>query len=370
MKSLLMFVLVALLVAVAPAIAQTPAKRVALIISSYGTQNPELSYDLEELAQAYLVLNDHGLVLDILSPAGGAVPVKTNKDDLAYIQRFKKQTPALKQLGATIAAQNADVDAYDGVLIVGGAGAMMDLPVDAGINKLLTAMVARGRVITAVCHGPAALVDIKTSGGEFFVAGKQVCSFTNVEERAFSSESLAQFPFLIEDKMRERGAIYTANAPMLPFVAVDGQLITAQNPGSVAQAAEALVLKLGLPLKPRVPFKDEASLALLAKARVSGPYVIDLAVAAAPDAYDLQYLGLYAFYSYRLAQTDADKRIELGLMEAGARYFDHPMLQESLVRAQHEQGFVKKAKATLAALGKAHPDHATLAELKNLVGVQ
>ncbi len=199
------------------------------------------------------------------------------------------------------------------------------------------------------------------------MAGKRVCSFTNVEEKAFSSETLALFPFLIEDKMRARGAIYTANAPMLPFVAVDGRLITAQNLGSVAQAAEALVLQLGQSLKPRVPFKDEATMALLAKARVSGPYLIDLAVATAPEAYDLQHLGFYAFYSYRLAQTNADKRIELGLMEAAARHFSHPMLQEALVRAQHEQGFAEKAKVTLAALGKAFPDHATLAELKNLV---
>ncbi len=163
MKSSLISALVAWLAAAAPATAQSPTKRVALIISSYGTQNPELSYDLEELAQAYLVLSDHSVGLDILSPAGGAVPVKTNKDDLPYIQRFKKQTPALKQLGATIAAKDADAHAYDGVLIVGGAGAMMDLPVDAGINKFLTAMVARVRVIAAVCHGPAALADLKTN---------------------------------------------------------------------------------------------------------------------------------------------------------------------------------------------------------------
>lgn len=368
MKTFFLSTFVALFLCAAPVQAQSAGKRVALIISSYGTQNPELSYDLEELAQAYLVLSDHGITLDIISPAGGAVPVKTHKDGLPYIQRFKQQTPALQQLAATVAAKDADPKAYQGVLIVGGAGAMMDLPMDAGIQQLLTALVADQRAIAAVCHGPAALVDVTTGAGNYFVAGKRVCSFTNVEEQAFSSEALASFPFLIEDKMRERGALFTANAPMLPFVAVDGDLITAQNPGSVAQAAEALVHKLGLPLKSRRPFKDEATMALLAKARVSGPFLIDLAIATAPDDYDRQYLGLYAFYSYRLAQTDADKRTELGLMEAAARHFSHPMLQEALVRAQHEQGFGKKAKVTLAALAKTHPDHANLDTLKSLVG--
>ena len=70
---------------------QATAKRVAILISSYGSlEHPDLSYDLEELAQAYLVLTDNGLEIDIISPRGGAVLIKTNKDDLPYIQKFKK----------------------------------------------------------------------------------------------------------------------------------------------------------------------------------------------------------------------------------------------------------------------------------------
>lgn len=346
---------------------ESTGKRVAMLISSYGTQVPELSYDLEELAQAYLVLTDNGIALDIVSPAGGAVPVKTNKDDLPYIQRFKGQTPALRQLASTIAAKDVDRDAYDAIFIVGGSGAMMDLPTDPGVQQLLTHFVARGRSIAAVCHGPAALVDIKTPDGSYLVTGKRVCSFTNLEEKALSAENLANFPFFIEDKMRERQAFYSASAPLLPHIAVDGNLITAQNPGSVARAAEALVIKLGLPLKPRVLFRDEATMALIARARVSGPVLIDLALSTAPDAYDLNYLALYAYYSYRLAQNDVDRRTELGIMETVVRHFSHPMLLDRLVRTQQEQGFDKKASATLALLAKKYPDHDGLPELKKLL---
>ena len=347
---------------------QATGKRVAVLISSYGLLNPDLSYDLEELAQAYLVLHDHGIALDIISPAGGAVPVKANKDTLSYIQRFKNHTPALRQLGATIAAKDADPGKYDGIFIVGGGGAMMDLPSDPGTQKLLTELVKAGRPIAAVCHGPAALTDIKMPDGGFFVAGKQICSFTNVEEKAFSSEMLDRFPFFFFYRMRQRNAIYVSNAPMLPYVAVDGNLITAQNPGSVARAGEALVSKLGLTLRPRTLFKDEAAMALLARARVSGSYQIDLALNSQADAYDHQYLALYAFYSYRLAQTVADKRTELGIMAAVSRHVAHPMLLDALVRAQYEQGFGKKAANSLDRLERDFPEHAALAELKKLVG--
>ena len=45
---------------------QAAGKRVAMLISSYGSQeHPDLSYDIEELAQAYLVLTDNGLEVSL-----------------------------------------------------------------------------------------------------------------------------------------------------------------------------------------------------------------------------------------------------------------------------------------------------------------
>lgn len=34
-------------------------------------------------------------------------------------------------------------------------------------------------IVSAVCHGPAALVDAKLSRGEYLVKGKNVAAFTN-----------------------------------------------------------------------------------------------------------------------------------------------------------------------------------------------
>lgn len=339
--------------------------RVAMLISSNGSEaQPDLSYDLEELAQAYLVLHDNGIEIDIISPAGGPVLVKTHKDDLEYIQRFKSL--ALEQLNNTLASADVNASAYHGVFIIGGGGAMIDLPVHHPTQALLSEFVDQDRVITAVCHGPAAIANLTYADGSYFVAGKRVNGFTNVEEHAFSKESIESFDFLLEDRLKERGANFVHNAPMLPFVAVDDRLITAQNPGSVPGAAEAMVIALGESLEAREPFKDERTLALVNSARTSGSHLIDIALSTTPEQYDLNYLALYGFYAYGLA-TEQNKPIELEVMATIGRYFDHPVYAEAMIRAMVEQGDYDRANAALELFTQRHPDSGELAVLEALL---
>lgn len=337
---------------------QQPASnpKVALLISGYGKQgDPAISYDLEELAQAYLVLQQNGLSLDILSPKGGAVPVHNRKDDLPYMQQFKQQTPALRQLQQTLAPSAELATQYAAVFIIGGDGAMFDLPVDAGTQQFLQAMLQQKKLIAAVCHGPAALVNLKNPDGSYWVAGKEMNSFTLREEQAFSAELLDKFPFILETRLREHGALFVANQPMLPFVAHDDLLITAQNPMSVPAAADLLALQLGQTPRTRTPFPEEATMALLATARSNGVVHIDIALAQQPGLYDLNYLALYGMYSYRLAQTPADKSTELRLMAKIAEHFQHPQYQLALLQAYLAEQQLTPARALYLQLQEQAP---------------
>ncbi len=331
-------------------------KKVAIIISSNGEVGKEnLSYDLEELAQAYLVLEENNIQSDIISPKGGAVLVPTKKDGLDFIQRFKKETTALEKLANTISADQAVSDQYDAVLVIGGAGAMFDLPVDTGTQKFISDFVVADKPIAAVCHGPAALVNISDANGQPFLKGKTVNSFTNLEEKAFGQDVIPLLPFLLEDKMKSLGAHYTYNLPMLPFVATDGNLVTAQNPPSVGTAVEVLLTKMGVKLADRPLFKDEATMALIAQARKSGPALIDVALAKKTAAYDLNYLALYGFYAYNLAQTPEDRKIELGLMQVISHHFSHPQYSVAMVHALMAEGNVDDAKLALSKLKAEFP---------------
>lgn len=334
-----------------------PTPKVALLISGYANQgDPSLSYDQEELAQTYLVLHNNGVAIDIVSPNGGPVLVKTNKDDLDYIQTFKQNTPALAQLSNTVSATQALKNQYDGLFIVGGDGAMFDLPVHDATVKFIQKFARENVPMAAVCHGPAALVNIKMADGSYFVADKTVNSFTRVEDFAFKKEHTDKYPFIAQTQLEQRGAKFVANRPMLPFVAEDGNLITAQNPMSVALAAEALLLKLDITPKPRQRFRDEATMALISQARSQGPLLIDLALKVAPQQYDLNYLALYGFYAYPLAESAEDKRIELALMAKIAEHFSHPMYQQALIKAYVDLGLLTEAKQVIQRFEATYPN--------------
>ncbi|MBE0556243.1 MAG: type 1 glutamine amidotransferase domain-containing protein, partial [Proteobacteria bacterium] len=48
-------------------------------------------------------------------------------------------------------------------------------------------------------------------------------------------------PFQLEDKLKERGGVYSKGADWTPHVLVDGMLVTGQNPASSGPAAEELL---------------------------------------------------------------------------------------------------------------------------------
>ncbi|QOL25611.1 type 1 glutamine amidotransferase domain-containing protein [Thalassotalea sp. LPB0316] len=339
MKPILTLIFFTLLVLAVPVRASSAAEtkvitknqKVAMLISGYGSVDPELSYDLEELVQSYLIFHRNGVSIDIVSPSGGKVLVKNNKDDLPAIKFFKQQTSGLSQLQNTLSATQASANQYDALFIVGGDGAVMDLPFDTNTKQWITRFAQSNMPIAAVCHGPAALIDIKLADGRYYVAGKRVNSFTLIEDKAFKKENIEKYKVIAQTELENRGAHFIANSPMLPFITRDGNLITAQNPMSVAKAAEALLVQMGITPAKRELFKDEATMELIAKAKSMGMSHIDLALTQQPEAYDMMYLALYGLYAYDLAQTDVDKAKELTLMEKIGEYFKHPKYAEHMI---------------------------------------
>ena len=160
---------------------------------------------------------------------------------------------------------------------------------------------------------------------------------------------------------------FVKNTPMMPYISVDDALITAQNPMSVAKAAEALLLKLGISPKQRTPFKDEATFELITQARSNGAAVISIELAKDKTRYDLNYLGLYALYAYRLVQTQELKLKELNLKAEIAKIFKHPKLSESLINAYLEQQLIDEAKQAYRAFKLNFPQNESIALLENKI---
>ena len=81
---------------------------------------------------------------------------------------------------------------------------MWDFPDDKAVQKTIREIYQGVLLVGVVCHGPAALVNVKLSEGTFLVAGKDVAAFTNAEEEAVGLTKVV--PFLLASKLEERGA--------------------------------------------------------------------------------------------------------------------------------------------------------------------
>lgn len=220
--------------------------KILIVVTSHdklGDTGERTGFWLEELAAPYYVFRDAGNSVTIASPRGGMPPVdpKSNEpeNETDATRRFKSDQAAQDDLAHSKRLHEVSVNDYDAVFFPGGHGPLWDLAQDTDAIALTEAFVRADKPVCAVCHAPAAIADVKGKDGDFLVMGKRVTGFTNSEEDAVGLTEVV--PFLLEDRLKERGADFRHGDNWTPFVEVDGLLVTGQNPASSAPAAEALL---------------------------------------------------------------------------------------------------------------------------------
>jgi putative intracellular protease/amidase len=219
-------------------------KKILIVVTSHeklGNTGTKTGFWLEELAAPYYEFVDAGAEVDIASPLGGRPPAdpKSEESPKGAVKRFLDDATAQKKLADTKRLDAIETGAYDAIFVAGGHGVMWDLVTDTALAKLLGRQADDGRVVAAVCHGPAALVSAKKKNGEPIVKGKRVASFTNAEEKAAGLTDIV--PFLLESRLAELGATHEHGAMWSSFAVRDGFLVTGQNPqSSVLTAKETL----------------------------------------------------------------------------------------------------------------------------------
>jgi len=192
-----------------------------------------------EAAHPWRVFRDAGWEVDLVSPKGGEPP-RDGLDESDPVQReFLADAEMARQLADTRRPDQVDPRAYAAIFYVGGHGVMWDLPDDPGLARLGREIYEQGGVVAAVCHGPAGLVNLTLSDGQYLVAGKRVAAFTNAEEEAVGLTHVV--PFLLQTRLEERGATHVSAPNFEPCVVVDGRLVTGQNPASAVGVAQQVV---------------------------------------------------------------------------------------------------------------------------------
>lgn len=208
-------------------------KQILFALTSHdrkGSTGQPTGFYLAEASHPWVILQQAGFEVDFVSPKGGKPPMDgVDLTDPAN-QRFVENQDVAKKLANTPPPGNVNASDYDAILFVGGHGTMWDFPNDGALAQLAASIYEAGGIVSAVCHGPAALVNLKLSNGQYLVTGKRVAAFTDEEERAVKLDGVV--PFLLATTLQQRGAIHVPAANWQANVVVDGRLVTGQNPAS------------------------------------------------------------------------------------------------------------------------------------------
>ena len=248
--------------------------KVLVVVTSeteMGDSGKSTGYEHTELSRAYYVFKVNGFDVDIASPRGGEPRAIIDDEDMGPLDyAFLNDPEAMAKVGETLPLDRVDGDNYAAVFFVGGKGTMWDFPDNPHIHRLVREYADTGKLIGAVCHGPAAIANVILDDGRPFLAGKTVTGFTNEEELFLIPDAAEVFPFLLEDRLRERGAEVIAGIPYLENVAVSEGLVTGQNPWSVYATAETMVEQLGYEPVSRTTTGDENSVDVLVQYHLLG----------------------------------------------------------------------------------------------------
>jgi putative intracellular protease/amidase len=350
----------------APVCGADKALKVLIVVSSEGRDAGKTrpGFEMDEFAQAYLILRDNGIAVDVASPRGGAVEADKYDAKEPFNARLLADKEALRQLRETHATGDIDAKRYRAVYVVGGKGAMFDLADDKALQGILANVYESGGVVAAVCHGPAALVDARLRDGTPLVAGRRVTGFSNEEEALFGKRWSLSYRFQLEDALRERGARWSEAALMLPHVVEDERLITGQNPYSTPQLAEALVTALGRKPAPREPWRDELTMTLVQQLLSGDSGAARAALTADPARYHVQLIGLLGYYQFKSAASDDGVRQALAIMELALPHMHEAQLKLGMAEAQWKLGNAARARELLAAVLAASPDMAEARQLQ------
>lgn len=218
------------------------SKKILFALTSHdqkGDTGEKTGAYLPEVAHPWDVFQRAGYEVEFVTPKGGRPPFDGVDRQDPVQSAFLDNATLAQKLDEAPTPAAARREPYVAMFYAGGHGTMWDFPENAALAALAARIYESGGVVGAVCHGPAGLVNVKLSSGEYLVKGKRVAALTNEEERAVKLENVV--PFLLAERLVERGAEHVPGPNWRPHVLVSDRLVTGQNPASATGVAEAMV---------------------------------------------------------------------------------------------------------------------------------
>ena len=220
--------------------------KILMVLTSHdklGDTGHKTGFWMEEFAAPYYIFKDQDIEVTLASPKGGQPPVDPKSDAPDFqtpaVERFRKDAASQELLAHTRRLDAVNPSDFDAVFYPGGHGPLWDLAEDKTSIALLEAFFKQRKPMGLVCHAPSVLRYAKRENGEPMVKGKRVTGFSNAEEAAVQLTDVV--PFLVEDMLKSNQGLYSKGPDWGEHVAVDGNLLTGQNPASSAAVAEEMI---------------------------------------------------------------------------------------------------------------------------------
>lgn len=209
--------------------------------SELGNSGRKTGYFLSEVTHPWSVLGEY-YDIDVVSPKGGRPPVDGFNLDDEINRKFWDNPEWQEKMSTTMTPDQVDPADYKAIFYAGGHGAMFDFPQNKELAQIAASIYERGGFVSAVCHGPAGILNILLQDGTNLIKGKTVDSFTNAEEIA--NGTAKYMPFMLQTALEEKGATFNCGVPWSDHVVQDGRLITGQNPMSALSLGKQLLVAL------------------------------------------------------------------------------------------------------------------------------
>lgn len=257
------FLIFVIAIIVAPAHSQSSQKKIAILLTS-NSEIPSLpeektGYWGEELVVPYQAFLDQGYEVTLLSPKGGISPIdprSITKEVTEFLKKHPAETTPISEW-----LKNNNKELFDAVFIVGGHGLIWDLAdirIKAGQDALRFLQLHLERIIAAVCHGPAVLVNLRYPEGRhgtdvYFINGRPVTAYSESEEDVTDQNYIPGIKKALENSILEGSlenaiqigeTLYEKGPDWKSYVRASGNLITGQNPASSLDTVQALIAQL------------------------------------------------------------------------------------------------------------------------------
>lgn len=220
-------------------------KKILFVVTSHdkkGSTGEDTGYYLGEVSHPWEVLHNAGYEIDFVSPKGGTPPVDGFDLKDPVNKEFWENKEYKNKIDHSLTPSQVNPKEYSTIFYAGGHGAMWDLADNTDLASIASVIYENGGIVAGVCHGPAGLVNIKLNNGKYLVDGKKINAFTNEEESAVKLTDVV--PFLLENKLKERGANFEKSGLWQNHVVTDQRVITGQNPQSAKSVGEAILKEL------------------------------------------------------------------------------------------------------------------------------